>query len=272
MLAAGLTPIPFSLRTEDGKHIYTIEGIDRELESVTTNLRVINKRDLNDWRVKLGKEESNRIRDEGGDVGRMVHAAGLRLFKGVGYGSYEWSKLGLPTPEDERVRNAVYALDMMRRERNMVAAAAECFVYSLGDGGAGMLDAAIWTDEHHDAVDIFDWKTSGAVYPEAWLQLAPYARWFMECYHVPVRRIYPVRLDRGLPTVPRDADGNPIRTGLYELGATWKRHEVDPETGKPTLVERHQDYMEGDDIMDAFENYMHAQELGAWIKRHGGRY
>ena len=104
MIATGLKPIAYTLRTEDGKHLYTIEGYEYELESVTTNLRVINKPGVNDWRVKLGREESDRLKVEGSDIGTMVHKAGLRLFKGEGYGSYEWSQLGCPMPEDERVR------------------------------------------------------------------------------------------------------------------------------------------------------------------------
>jgi hypothetical protein len=195
----------------------------------------------------------------------MVHHAGLRLFKGEGYASFEWSQLGYPTPEDERVRNAVAALDLLRRERAMVPAAAEFFVYSVEDGGAGTGDAAIWTDETCSAVDIYDWKTSGAIYPEVWLQLAPYARWFTACYGIPVRRIYPVRLDRGQATLPV-IDGKPVRRVKYELGQTFTREF------EGRREERHIEFMEGDDIDKAFEAYIHAQELGRWIREHGGRY
>ena len=253
MIATGLKPIAYTLRTEDGKHLYTIEGYEYELESVTTNLRVINRPGINDWREKLGKDEATRLRDEGGEIGRMVHKAGLRLFKGEGYGTYEWSQLGYPTPGDERVRNAVRALDLLRKERNLVPAAAEIFVYSIGDGGAGTADAAIWVDDTHSAVDIYDWKTSDRVYPEVWLQLAPYAKWFMECYGIPVRRVYPVRLDRGLPNA---------KSALYELGQRYETKDG------PVHIE----FMEGDDIMLAFDTYMRAQELGRWIQEHGGRY
>ena len=123
----------------------------------------------------------------------------------------------------------------------MQPAAAEFFVWSRRYGFAGTGDAAIWVDENHDAVDIYDWKTSGAIYPEVWLQLAPYAVGFEETYGVPVRRVYPVRLDRGRP----DA-----RSVHYEA----------------------EDYMEGEDIGIAFDAYMHAQRLGQWIREHGGRY
>jgi len=239
MIATGLKPIAYTLRTEDGKHLYTIEGYEYELESVTTNLRVISKPGVNDWRVKLGREESDRLKVEGSDIGTMVHKAGLRLFKGEGYGSYEWSQLGCPMPEDERVRNAVRALELLRKERNLVPIAAEAFVWTRAFGYAGTLDLA--ADNGDGTVDLYDWKTSGAIYPEVWLQLAAYAAAWDACYGIPVRRIYPVRLDRGRP----DA-----RSVHYEA----------------------EDYMEGEDIKTAFEAYMHAQELGRWIREHGGRY
>lgn len=254
MLAPSLKPIRYTLETVEGKHIYTIDdGEPVVLESVTTNLRIINKPGLNAWREKLGKEEATRLKEEGGDIGTMVHKAGLRLFKGEGYGSYEWSQLGCPMPEDERVRNAVRALELLRRERNMQPAAAEFFVWSRRYGFAGTGDAAIWVDDAHSAVDIYDWKTSGAIYPEVWLQLAPYAVGFEETYGVPVRRVYPVRLDRGLPNA---------KSAFYELGQTFK---VDG-------VEKHIEYMEGDTLMEAFENYMRFQEGGRWYREHGGRY
>jgi len=244
MLAPTLKPIRYTLETVDGKHIYHIEDEPQPLalESVTTNLRIINKRDLNDWRVKLGREESDRLKVEGGDIGRMVHAAGLRLFRGEGYGSYEWSQLGAPTPEDERVRNAVAALDLLRRERNLVPMAAEAFVWSRDYGYAGTLDLA--ADNGDGTVDLYDWKTSGALYPEVWLQLAAYAVAWTECYDIPVRRIYPVRLDRGQP---------------HFEGPRRVHYEAD-------------EFMEGDDIGIAFDAYMHAQRLGQWIREHGGRY
>lgn len=239
MLATTLKPIAHELRTEDGKHLYTIEGHEYELESVTTNLRVINKPGLNAWREKLGKEEATRLKVEGGDIGTMVHKAGLRLFRGEGYGSYEWSQLGSPTPDDERVRNAVRALELLRKERNLVPIAAECFVWTRAFGYAGTLDLA--ADNGDGTVDLYDWKTSGAIYPEVWLQLAAYAIAWEECYEIPVRRIYPVRLDRGRPD------------------ARSVRYEAD-------------EYMEGADIGLAFQAYLHAQHLGQWIRQHGGRY
>ena len=240
MLAATLKPIRYTLETVDGKHIYTIEGEGEPvvLESVTTNLRVINKPGVNAWREKLGKEEATRLKEEGGDIGTMAHKAGLRLFKGEGYGSFEWSLLGHPTPEDERVRNAVRALDLLRRERNLVPMGAEAFVWSRDYGYAGTLDLA--ADNGDGTVDLYDWKTSNALYPEVWLQLAAYAVAWTECYDVPVRRIYPVRLDRGRP----DA-----KSAVYE-------------------ADKFKDY----GITDAFEAYIHAQELGKWIREHGGRY
>ena len=240
MLATSLKPIRYALETVDGKHIYTIDdGEPIVLESVTTNLRVINKPGVNAWREKLGREEATRLKEQGGDIGTMVHKAGLRLFKGEGYAQYEWSQLGCPTPEDERVRNAVCALELLRKERNIVPMAAEAFVWSRDYGYAGTVDLA--ADNSDGTVDLYDWKTSGALYPEVWLQLAAYAVAFTASYGVEVRRIYPVRLDRGR------ADARSVR------------YEADES-------------MEGDDTTTAFNAYMHAQELGKWIREHGGRY
>jgi len=223
--------------TPEGRR-YTIEGKDYILDSVTTNLRVVNKPELNDWRVKHGREESNRLRDEGGEIGTMVHQAGLRLFKGEGYGSFEWSLLGYPTDKDERVRNAVCALDLLRRERPLSPGDAELFVWSEMYRFAGTLDKV---EVYKDYADIYDWKTSERIYTTTWLQLAAYAIAFRECYGIPVRRIYPVRLDRG----PANE-----RSVKYEA-------EV---------------FKEGEDIDKAFTAYIYAQELGRYVKSEGGRY
>jgi hypothetical protein len=53
-----------------------------------------------------------------------------------------------------------------------------------------------------------------------------------------------------------------VRTVAYELGQTV------PTKDGPQRTE----YMDGDDLVYAFDNYMHAQELGRWIREHGGRY
>lgn len=102
-------------------------------------------------------------------------------------------------------------------------------------------------------MDIYDWKTSNYIYPEVWLQLAPYAVGFEETYGIPVRRVYPVRLDRGVPDV---------KSAFYELGQRFKTKEG----------EQYIEYKEGDKLMEAFENYMRFQEGGKWYREHGGRY
>ncbi len=273
---------------EDGRKYTIIEGETYVLDSITTNLRVLNSPELNDWRVKYGREESNRLRDEGALIGTMVHEAGLRLFTGSGYGTYEWSCLGVPSEldgfvleggkyvdpvtrkppdpglrKDERVRNAIVALELMRREHKLLPVGAEWFVWSKEHLFAGTCDLPAWTDETHTAVDIYDWKTSDRIYVKAWMQLAAYAGGFSECYGIPVRRIIPVRLDRGAKTLPLDAESRPIRRAHYELGDTIKGPD-----GKP--IRRL--FKEGEQIDEAFEAYLHAQELGNWIKSQGGRY
>ena len=226
---------------KDGRKYTIIDGQTYVLDSITTNLRVLNSPELNDWRVKYGREESNRLRDEGALIGTMVHEAGVRLFTGNGYGSFEWSLLGHPTAEDERVRNAVCALALLMQELKLLPVGAEWFVWSKEYLFAGTCDLPAWTDETHSAVDIYDWKTSDRIYPKVWMQLAPYAVAFTECYGIPVRRIIPVRLDRGLPTA------RSIKYGASQ-------------------------FKEGEQIDEAFEAYLHAQELGNWIKSQGGRY
>ena len=234
-----LDRIQHSVETgEDGRKYTIIEGETYVLDSITTNLRVLNSPELNDWRVKHGRDESNRLRDEGGTIGTMVHEAGVRLFNGNGYGSFEWSLLGHPTLEDERVRNAACALLLLMQERKLSQGDAEVFVWSKEHLFAGTLDKA---EVFHDYADIYDWKTSDRIYPKVWMQLAAYAVAFTECYGIPVRRIIPVRLDRGLPTA---------RSVKYDASL----------------------FKEGEQIDEAFEAYLHAQELGQFIKSEGGRY
>ena len=129
-----LDRIPHDVETTKEGRTYTVNGERFLLESVTTNLRVINAPDMNDWRVKHGKEESDRLRDEGGDIGTMAHKAALRLANGEGYGGYEWDRLGFPVPvgeavcPDERVRNCVRGLTLVMEDHKLTPGNAELFV------------------------------------------------------------------------------------------------------------------------------------------------
>jgi len=257
-----LDRIQHHVENRDDGRFYVIEGKEYELESVTTNLRVINSPELNDWRVKHGRELSNQMRDEGGAIGTMVHDAGLRLFNGEGYGSFEWSLMGFPTPADERVRTATVGLELLRREKNLSQGDAELFVWSEKYMIGGTLDKVqIYKQGDGLVADILDWKTSDRIYFKAWLQLAAYATCFTECYGIPVRRIIPVRLERG-PRVLPIVDGKPVRKPRYELG--------DVITVDGVKVARQ--YKEGPEITAAFDAFMHALELGRYIKSEGGRY
>ena len=252
-----LDRIPHDETTTKEGRTYTVNGERFLLESVTTNLRVINAPDMNDWRVKHGKEESDRLRDEGGDIGTMAHKAALRLANGEGYGMYEWERLGFPVPvgedvcKDERVRNCVRGLTLVMKDHKLTPGNAELFVWSRKYLFAGTLDKVEINDGY---ADIYDWKTSGRLFVPVWLQLAAYAIAFEECYGIPVRRIYPVRLDRGLPNT---------RSARYELGREFK---------KPDGTVVHEEYKEGTAINDAFYAYLNALQLGQYIKSQGGRY
>jgi len=232
----GLKRIDHEVVDRDRKRVYIIGGEELELASVTQRLKIINKPGLNAWRVKMGKEEGDRVRDETSEYGRAVHAAVKRIIDGKGFGAYEWSldkftagKVEYPLVEP--VKNGIRAFVQFKKSHTLEPVAAEFFVYSRLYEFAGTFDLLGNIDE---LLTLADYKTGG-LYPEVWLQLAAYRQALWECYGVKVDQLMRIQLSR-----------------------ETAQHECDVLTGS--------------DMDDAFAAYLHAQHLGEYLERQGGIY
>ena len=148
---------------------YTIGGV--KYPSVTTILSVINKPYLTNWKVKLGKEESEKISGEAADIGLYVHKAIECYNKGKAF----------PMPEDKEqqqiIRRAVRDYRKWLRQTGFEPLKSELIVYSEQYKYAGTLDCVGFTG---DSILICDYKTSKAIWPENKLQLSAYWRAYWE--------------------------------------------------------------------------------------------
>lgn len=77
--------------------------------SVTTALKIINKPALNEWRVNMGKEASEKIAEAGREFGKEFHRYCEMIDKGEGW-DIDVKKLGSPMKEFvEKFRDWFYA-------------------------------------------------------------------------------------------------------------------------------------------------------------------
>lgn len=147
---------------------YNING--KEYVSVTTVLSVLSKPFLTNWKVKLGKEESDKISGEAADIGKQVHQAlEIVVLHQLGF-------LGSPFPKltkDEKkiVQNAMNEYLKWQKKTGFKPISPEMTVHSETYGYAGTLDCV---GTIGDEIVIIDWKTSKRIYKDYYLQLAAY--------------------------------------------------------------------------------------------------
>lgn len=139
---------------------YNINGI--EYPSVTTILSIISKPGLTSWKVKLGKEESDKISGEAASIGSQVHKA------------LEYVIKGKAVPKDllsEPVKKAIKFFTEWCRKVIFKPISPEMTVHSDSFGFAGTLDCV---GTIGNSLVIIDFKTSKQIWKEVWLQLAAY--------------------------------------------------------------------------------------------------
>ena len=182
----------------DGR-IYSIPSEnDLRLWSVTTTFKALNKSAVNEFRVSRGRELANKERDEAAELGTAIHQSIRRISEGHVYSAFEWSELGIPKPEDERLRNGVRAYDLAKKRLKFTPIISELFVYSTFYGFAGTLDQlAMWNKK----VVLIDFKSGDRLFPETWMQLSAYAVALLDTYNIKVDEVWRMRLGRGLPDV-----------------------------------------------------------------------
>lgn len=151
--------------------------------SVTTILAVKHNPWLWHWKMKLGKEESDRIGNEAAEKGTRVHRRLEQILQGREFKT---------TPKE--LKPYIDAFNSWADEVNFSSYTPEHFVYSNKYKYAGTADLICKID---DDWWLIDFKTSKAIYDEYGLQIRAYGYAFEEMHHYKVRTAI---LQLGLPT------------------------------------------------------------------------
>jgi hypothetical protein len=206
-----------TLGFDEGKHIYTVDGITRP--SVTGIIKVIDKSGpLMGWVAKLCSEEVaaglkagspldeleikdlcervkkayRRASEKAGDIGTMAHewfeAFGKHQL-GMGYKPHY--------PVNPRLRNCVDAFLGWVKEDEVRFVECEPKIYSRLYGYAGTMDLDAFVKDKRGT---WDYKSSSAIYPEMRLQLAAYKQAREEEGFGPYE-------ERGIVRVGKDGEG-----------------------------------------------------------------
>jgi len=151
--------------------------------SVTTILAIKHNKWLWEWKMRLGKEESDKVGMEAADKGTRVHRRLERILQG--------QKFKRTPKELKPYIDAFYNWKEEVQPKGMIP---EIFVYSNKYGYAGTADLICAIDNE---MWLVDFKTSKAIYDEYGLQVRAYGYAFEEMTGTKVRTGV---LQLGLPT------------------------------------------------------------------------
>ena len=230
------------------------------LPSVTTVLGVVAKPSMVDWVARVERELVVNVAADLYEavhgtprMTRMAYTASLLRYVGEGragdklkarageigtelHGLIEWALLkevGKEPPGREPTFGQALAIPWAhwcdwRREHKLSPQRVEQTVWSIAHGYAGTIDCVAELDGH---LTVMDWKTGRRIYPEARLQVAAYRHALIEMGH---------------------ADRN-IRAAVVRVPKTSAdRFEMAT--------------MEPPDCEQAFETFLAARELWAWLR------
>jgi hypothetical protein len=111
--------------------------------------------------IDTAKREYRRIKQEAADIGQAIHDW-----------ISEWIKGKKPEmPDNEKVVNGITAFLKFQKEHKIKWLESERFVFSKKHKFCGILDAIGKTGKE---LVLFDFKSSNAIYPEMFLQVAGY--------------------------------------------------------------------------------------------------
>lgn len=159
-----------------------------KLPSVTQILGVIAKPQLMYWYGKNGNEKCKKILDEAGEFGGRVHTLIEQTIKGQ-----KVTLDGKFTDIIENFKLITHGWEFIEFEKVLI---------NEKDGWGGTADAIVQID---GVKALVDFKTSGAIYNEHYLQVAAYMECLPECTHA-----YIVHLDKetnGWEIVEAKTDG-----------------------------------------------------------------
>lgn len=155
--------------------------------SVTTILGVKHNKWLWEWKMRLGKEESEKVANEAADKGTRVHRRLEKILTGQEFKT---------TPKE--LKPYIDAFNSWFVEYQPEIIHAELFVSSDRYGYAGTVDLVCFIDGE---VWIVDFKTSKAIYDEYGLQVRAYGYAYEEYFGMK----------------------NKVRTGILQLGIPTKK-------------------------------------------------
>jgi hypothetical protein len=138
--------------------------------------------------IKTARGETDRIRDEAANYGRQAHNAIQYVGRG---GSLE--------DIDEQLIDPVLAYQEWRQETGIEVVHQELMVWHPEHQYAGTIDAIGFKE---GSMVVIDWKTGGALYPEAALQVSAYAAALSYITSHHVSECWVVRIPRTDPGEP----------------------------------------------------------------------
>lgn len=175
---------------------------DKQYVSVTTALSIIRKPFLERWRGELGNEEADRIRDEAGELGSVVHDMCQSLDAGTAFiGSANDTAWAIIQAYQQWTKAMV-------KEWIKIEEVVSCDHYWY----AGRVDRVAILKGDRNKPTVIDLKTSGYIGKEMGLQLAAYQHCLEDIGIKPKRRII-VQLDKEVP-------GNPVKVHEFPDYAT----------------------------------------------------
>lgn len=162
---------------------YQING--KSYSRVTQILTVIAKQQLMNWMAKQGTKQVNEILTNRQTIGTVTHKLIEHTIKKVPF--------NLGTYENE-IQDNVKLFKIIQNECHLIPEALEQHLWSNKYGYAGTADYIGWYKScttffkykstkpkfQNSAWVIGDWKTSKAIYPSYWYQLAAYVKAFEE--------------------------------------------------------------------------------------------
>ena len=194
------------------KRLHSYKADDVIVPSATQVLGIISKPALVPWALKMGAtwlernmfyDDTNSSKSQG-----VFHTKGMglgALIKGVkaAYKTNEWLEKAIKwklgegeapdNPTNEGVINAVDAFREWVKENDVKWISSEEKLYNRGYKYAGTVDAIA---EINGDYCVIDWKTSRAIYPEYYLQVAAYAKAVEEMKGRHVDATYILRCDK----------------------------------------------------------------------------
>ena len=169
---------------------YTLED-GTLVPGVTTVLRVLNKPALVPWANKLGLNgiEVGKFVDDKAAIGTLAHQMIADYLRGMETDTSEYSKIQI-----DQAENSVLAFFEWEKAHKLTPILIESPMISETYGFGGTVDLIATINDEPD-LWIVDFKTSGGIFPEMFVQVAAYRQLAWE-HELDVRKTRILRIGR----------------------------------------------------------------------------